>query len=288
MQNGITGIDHPVIAVRDMTAARKTFERLGFTVPPRGSHIEWGTGNWAIMFRDDYLELRGIIEPARPTHGTGRFLETREGLMGVALGTVGAAESHDLVAKSGFHPKPVTTLTRNFELPEGWAKPRFALCFLDETEVPPGLMSVVFCEHLTPELIRRPEFLRHANGATGVHSMTGVVPDLAAAAAANRRLFGDEAVREANGQVLIDAGRGATIRLIRPQDLATVHGGVAFDKTIEPPYLAAVTIAVDRIASTAKVLDNAGVRDVRPQKSTIRVAPQDACGAILEFVDAGA
>ena len=285
MQNGITGIDHPVIAVRDMEGARKTFERLGFTVPPRGSHIEWGTGNWAIMFKDDYLELRGIIDPARPTHGTGKFLEKREGLMGVALGTIGAAKSHDLLVQSGFHPKPVTMLTRNFELPEGWAKPRFALCFLDEKDVPPGLMSVVFCEHLTPELIRKPEFLRHANGAQRVHSMTGVVPDLAAAAAANRRLFGEAAVREEKGQVIIDAGRVATIRLVRPGDLETVHGGVAFDKPVEPPYLAAVTIGVDKISSAAKVLDKAGIRDVRPNKTTIRVAPKDACGAIIEFVE---
>ena len=62
MKNAITGVDHPVIAVGDMEGARAVYERLGFTIPPRGSHIEWGTGNWCIMFADDYLELRGIVD----------------------------------------------------------------------------------------------------------------------------------------------------------------------------------------------------------------------------------
>ena len=45
MYLGIENIDHPVIASRDLDVTRTQFVRLGFTVPPRGSHIEWGTGN---------------------------------------------------------------------------------------------------------------------------------------------------------------------------------------------------------------------------------------------------
>lgn len=286
MQNGITGIDHPVIAVRDMAGARGVFERMGFTVPPRGSHIEWGTGNWCIMFKDDYLELRGIIDPARPTHGTGKFLEKREGIMGVALATIGAAKSHDLLVKNGYRPKPVTHLTRNFELPEGWAKPRFALTFMEEKEVPPGLMHVVFCEHLTPELIRKPEFLRHANTAKRCLSMTGVVADPAAAAEAHTRFFGADAVSQASGQLVVDMGKGTHFRFIRPADLAAVLGGVAFDTPIESPYLAAIAIEVESADAAAKAMEKGGVKHVRPNKTTVRVVPQAASGAILDFVEA--
>ena len=60
--NGIANIDHPVIASADLDAARAAFERLGFTVPPRGSHIEWGTGNLCIMFPEDYIEVRGGVD----------------------------------------------------------------------------------------------------------------------------------------------------------------------------------------------------------------------------------
>ena len=82
MSNRILGIDHPVIGVAGMAAARTTYERLGFAIPPRGSHIEWGTGNWCIMFGDDYLELRGILDPDKYTHGLDEFLAAGEGLMG--------------------------------------------------------------------------------------------------------------------------------------------------------------------------------------------------------------
>ena len=101
-QNIITGIDHPVIAIRDMAAAHAAYARLGFTIPPRGSHLEWGTGNWCILFPDDYLELRGIIDPQKYTHHLDSFLKTREGLMGVALSTNDAVASHDALVGASF------------------------------------------------------------------------------------------------------------------------------------------------------------------------------------------
>ena len=164
-QKIITGIDHPVIAIRDMAAAHAAYARLGFTIPPRGSHLEWGTGNWCILFPDDYLELRGIIDPQKYTHHLDSFLKMREGLMGVALSTNDAVASHDALVVRKLHPQPVRQLTRNFELPEGAVQPRFALCFQDVAETP-GLMAVVICQHLTPELLRRPEWLRHQNGSS--------------------------------------------------------------------------------------------------------------------------
>ena len=66
---GLLGIDHPVIAVGDMTEARVRYQRLGFTIPPRGRHLEWGTGNWCLnVFRaagaDFQLATIGELNPA--------------------------------------------------------------------------------------------------------------------------------------------------------------------------------------------------------------------------------
>ena len=100
--NGIGLIDHPVIAARDLDAARVQFERLGFTVPPRGSHVEWGTGNLCIMFPDDYLEIRGIIDASRFTMHLDEHLDAfGEGLMGVAFGTVDIDRSHAEMKHAG-------------------------------------------------------------------------------------------------------------------------------------------------------------------------------------------
>jgi catechol 2,3-dioxygenase-like lactoylglutathione lyase family enzyme len=282
VRNGIDGIDHPVIAVRDMEAAKQTYERLGFVVPPRGSHLEWGTGNWCIMFADDYLELRGIIDAERYTHGLEDFLKKREGLMGVAFGTIGADESHGMMRAGGLHPKPVVALGRNFELPEGWVEPRFRLCFPDEAEVP-GLMSVVLCEHLTPELIRRPEFLAHPNGVRRVLSMTGVMAAPAEAISAHEAFLGPEAVAQDGRQVVLSPGRGQTIRLLPPEDFDALYGEVGFDPEPEPPYLAAVELEVADIARTGAVLDRNAVPYEQPKPSSLRVGPRETCGLILEF-----
>ncbi len=282
MRNGIDGIDHPVIAVRDMAAAKQAYERLGFVVPPRGSHLEWGTGNWCIMFAEDYLELRGIIDASRYTHGLEDFLETREGLMGVAFGTIGADESHRLMREAGLQPKPVVALGRNFELPDGWVEPRFRLCFPDDAEVP-GLMSVVLCEQLTPELIRPPGCLEHPNGTRRVVSMTGVMAAPAEAMVALEVLLGPEAVALDGRQLILSPGRGQTIRLLPPEDFAARYGKAVFDPEPEGPYLAAIGLEVAEIARTRAVLEENGVPYAAPAPSNLRVGPRETSGLILEF-----
>ena len=64
----VLGIDHVLAGVADLEAARAAWRRLGFTVTPRGRHIGWGTGNYCIMFPDDYVELLGIVDPAGDLH----------------------------------------------------------------------------------------------------------------------------------------------------------------------------------------------------------------------------
>ena len=39
MRNGIAGIDHAIVAVRDLDRARMGWTRLGFTLTPRGCHL---------------------------------------------------------------------------------------------------------------------------------------------------------------------------------------------------------------------------------------------------------
>ena len=276
------GIDHPVVAVRDMSAARLAYERLGFTVPPRGSHVQWGTGNWCIMFPDTYLELRGIIKPGE-THNLGQFLESRgEGLMGMAFGTDDAKASRRALAERGFHPQAVKELTRNFELEEGWVQPQFSLCFLDEAETA-GLMSVVFCQHLTPELIRRPEWLAHTNGARGVSSVTGVVADLDAAAETHRRLFGPNAVLMTAGRVRIDTGRGY-VSLCTSEELARAYPEWP-QLTPVQDRLVAVTLWSERLASTEQFLRSQAIGYHQGAAGSLIVHPGEACNVIIEFTD---
>ena len=69
MQRAITRLDHLIVGVRDLEAARGAWARLGFNSTPRGRHVGWATANYCIMFEADYLELLGIVDPAAFTNG---------------------------------------------------------------------------------------------------------------------------------------------------------------------------------------------------------------------------
>src|SRR5271168_639438 len=92
MDNGIAGIDHVIVGVRDLERARSGWSRLGFTLSPRGRHIGQGTANYCIMFPSDYLELLGVVDPSDFVQRLDAFLARREGLMAAAFAPIGTTE----------------------------------------------------------------------------------------------------------------------------------------------------------------------------------------------------
>ena len=279
----ITGIDHPVIALRNMTDGRAVYERLGFTVTPRGRHREWGTGNWCIMFERDYIELRGVIDP-KNTHNLGHFLDDRGGLMGIAFGSDNAEASYSELVRRGLHPQPVRQLTRDFELPEGTVQPKFSLCFLDAADTP-GLMSVVLCQHLTPELLRRPLWLRHANGALAVQSVSSVVPDLAEASDHYAKLFGTQSIDRQKNKTTIRVNARQTISLMTPE--AALEYWPEFDLPAggDTGSLISVSLEVSDISATHRYFMSNGIECDLAGMGVIRIAPGDSCEVPLEFTD---
>jgi catechol 2,3-dioxygenase-like lactoylglutathione lyase family enzyme len=283
MAAGIIGVDHPVIAVRDMDESHRTYQRLGFTIPPRGSHLEWGTGNWCIMFADDYLELRGIADASRYTHNLDKFLAERgEGLMGVAFATRSGEDSYREAQTSGLKPTAFKQLTRRFHLPEGDAFPKFAIVYLSETDAP-GLLTSVICGHLTPDIIRRPEWLRHPNGVTGVISMTAVVADPQGLKPAYDRLFGATAVSACDGAVEARFDRGAVLRVVSPD--GAKRANIAMNGA-SLPYLPAMTLRSSDLRATQDVLRANGVPFAQPAANAIRVEPAHTCGVVITFTTA--
>src|SRR3954463_10736277 len=67
-------LDHVGVAIRDLERGRAAYERLGFTLTPRSIHrgspapgapvVPFGSGNHCAMFRDGYLEVVGLTDPA--------------------------------------------------------------------------------------------------------------------------------------------------------------------------------------------------------------------------------
>lgn len=277
----IDGIDHPVIAVRDMAEARHRFERAGFTVPPRGSHKEWGTGNWCIMFPRNYLELRGIVDAQRYTHGLDQFLAVREGLMGVAFASeMDVDHARDVLCAQGLNPPPVRQLTRRFELPEGEVEPSFKLLFFNPAETGP-LMSSLICQHLTPQLLRKPEFLQHANGVRAIASVTAVASDLDEAANCLTQYFGIERVKRTDAAVHAFVGEGASVNVVSPEEAQRT----GIELPVQTPYLAAVGLTTNSLETCRTALHDGGLayREVSPK--VLRLPADEACGVVLDFFE---
>ncbi len=281
--NGIMSIDHPVIAVNSLDAARVVYERLGFTVPPRGSHVEWGTGNLCIMFPSDYLEMRGIIDPARFTMNLDQHLqEWGEGLMGVAFRTDDVADSYRQLLASGVETSEPRKLTRNFEHPEGWTQPSFELC-VPTPDAIDGLMHVVVLQHLTPELIRTPQFLQHANTAKAVTSVTGIIHDIDTTAAKMSRLVGADNVAVSERGVVLSISQQQTISLLIPEKYAEHFGdNPSFDGRAQ---LGAMEICVADLDRARDLLTRNDVIYNDKAANVIRVDSGQTCGVILDFVE---
>ena len=282
--NGIESLDHPVVAVDDLEASRHIYENLGFTVPPRGSHIEWGTGNLCIMFPDDYLEMRGIIDADRFVMHMDEHLDKfGEGLMGVAFRTDDVASSYSSLIEHGIETPEPRRLTRNFEHPEGWTQPSFELC-VPVPDAIEGLMHVVVLQHLTPELIRRPDYLQHANTANGVNSLSGVIFDKERVASKMTKLLGEEAVEASDDGVHLTVPTGQRIHLLLPQIFEPVFGNRQLED--DQSRLAAMEIRVRDLSATEAVLMANDVDFVQSGTVNIRVAAPDTCGVILDFTEA--
>jgi hypothetical protein len=182
---------------------------------------------------------------------------------------------------AGMNPKPVRALSRNFELPGGWVQPRFRLCFPDAADVE-GLMHVVLCEHLTPELIRKPEFLEHANGATGVAGLVGVIDDIDRVERVQRKLLGSGAVRRTADGLVLTLPSEQTIELITQAAFERRFGDSWPERSRTRHVLPVLRLRSSSLDATARHLDTVRI-PYRRTGASLRVGPDATCGVLLQF-----
>jgi hypothetical protein len=284
MDNGIAGVDHIIVGVANLERARLGWMRLGFTLTPRGRHIGQGTANYCIMFRRDYLELLGFVERDEFGHRLEDFLARREGPMSVAFAPArNAAATRDALAGLGFHPSEPRALGRALELPEGAVVPRFTLLSLPPDETP--ALDCFVCGHLTPELVRRPRWLSHPNGTAGIKTVHLLAADPAALAPSYARLVGDEQVTEAGGALTVKLGRHR-LMFTTAEQFRAGHPGVAVPADFPMPGIVAVELAVRSRKRTATYLAKSGVVFDELPDGRLAVAPGEANGTVILFVDA--
>jgi hypothetical protein len=281
MDSGIAGIDHVIVGVRDLEQARFEWGRLGFTLSPRGRHIGQGTANYCIMFPSDYVELLGIVDPHDFVQRLDTFLAQRQGLMAAAFAPAAAPEDlRTALLGRQLHPSEPRLLGRELELQEGTVVPRFSLMALPADETP-GLDCFI-CTHLTSELLRRPEWLRHPNGALGLRGIHVLVESTATLLEPYDRLFGIQQVTTTDAVVCVHVGRHRIV-FSTLDDFSTMYPTIDVASDFPLPGIVAIEFAVARRKDTEDYLTGRQVTFEEQPDGSLVVPACEANGSILFF-----
>jgi hypothetical protein len=280
--SAIGGIDHVIIGVRNLEGARIGWSRLGFSLTPRGRHSGQGTANYCMMFQNDFFELLGIVDPADNVEFLATFLARREGARAVAFAPAGTAEeARSALLARGLHPSELRALGRQMELAEGPSIPRFSLIGL-AAEDTPGLPGSFVCAHLTPELMRRPDWLDHPNGANGLRAIHVLVERTAPLLHAYDRLFGIQQVTTTDTVATIHVGRHRIV-FSTPDDFVTMHPGIEVQPDVQLPAIVGLDLAIANRDDTADCLRQREIPFDKLPDGPLCVPASEANGAILFF-----
>jgi catechol 2,3-dioxygenase-like lactoylglutathione lyase family enzyme len=277
MRNNICGIDHAVFAVRDLDAAHGTFERMGFTLTPRGHHT-LGSQNHCIVFCDDYVELLWLPPELKTRPFIADFLKGGEGLAALALKTGDIDAAYAELHAAGLEPTAPMNFSRPVHFAGGSRDARFRTLDIGARHVPCGRLFL--CQHQTPELVWRPEWRSHQNGATAIAAVAVVAPDVAATAAAYAKILDIRAKEIAEG-LLIEAG-AAPIAIITERSLAKRLPGVGISAR-QAPLMAALFIRVADRSLAERRLSRRGFHPVRMPDGSIAIGAAEAHGVAMVF-----
>jgi len=280
MRAHIQGIDHVVIAVHDLDLAAQTFQRLGFTLTPRGFH-DFGSQNHCIMFGDDYIEIVAVPAVAEP-HAFNQyytdFLARGEGLAATVPRTGDAARAAMELSAAGLAPGAPLALSRPVDIGGVSHAAKFNLVTLPPEATPGHRMFV--CEHLTRELLWRAQWQSHGNGASRLAAVAIVDENPASAARPYERIFNTTAKPVAEGLV-VETG-DVSLAFASAGALAKKLPGVWISGRPEP-VAAALFIHVEDRDAAEQVLRRGGFDCLRLPDGSVAVGATEAHGVALVF-----
>ena len=261
---GMRAIDHIVFNARDrMDEVAALFERLGFFVTARGHHT-LGSINRTVVFENDYLELLGY-PPGAPPARRPELVSRPQGLMATVLRSTDADVTHTELVRAGLLPRPVQTFSRPVELTGGATEDAsFRVTRLEPDAVPGSWFY--FCQHLTPGLVWRAQWQKHANEARGMAVLDIGMPDIEAAAPLYAACTASTAVR-ANDALEFQLDR-ALLRLTRSATGAGMIG---------------LSFCVPSLGPLRSCLLRNGIRFAR-HEAAIDIDPDETFGCKLQFV----
>ena len=234
-------IDHVVVNARDnLDAAAAAYERLGFTLTPRGHHTLGSANNLAI-FGNDYLELIGVMDPASPRTDV---MGSPIGLNGLVFGAEDSAATYASLVHSGVAATAPREFSRPVELPTGPEDAVFRTVHLTPQAIWPG--RIYFCHHFTRQLVWRDEWRHHANGAIAVARMVIASDDPQRLGTLFGTMFGPETVRATAGGVTLAVG----LSRVDVLDHGVVAGQLGAGGDQRAEHMAGLTLRTVSLAQT--------------------------------------
>ncbi|MCQ1852944.1 VOC family protein [Neorhizobium galegae] len=221
-------IDHLVLPVAGLTAARSRLTELGFTVAPDAFH-PFGTANACVFFSDGtYLEplalanrrhagvaaKRGNVFTARDL--AFRKTSNRQGFSALVVATRDAMADHARFKMRGVSAGDVLEFSRGMILADGSeTQASFRLAFAGDDRAPEFFLFS--CQRINPWPADRGELERHANTVTGLSEIILSAPTPADFAPLVEQVLLTKAAPEAAPLQL--AAANARIRILQDREL---------------------------------------------------------------------
>lgn len=245
-------LDHAVINVGfDMDHAAQTFSNLGFHLTERGYH-SLGSINHLMMFGSDYLELIGLPATSKgAAAGRPDIANAPVGLNGLVFKTASAQGNLDILESIGIAAGPTKSFTRPVALPSGEVDASFTTTHVKSGTFPGG--RVYFCEHHTPDVVWRPEWQSHANGAEAITDF--VIASTSPAEEAKKFAALLETECDIKEDSIILPLDGATLTILSPAAYATRFGSLACSFNNRPSIFGALQIRTSSLNAVRKVLE---------------------------------
>ncbi len=276
--------------MRDLDAARRRFQAMGFTLTPPAMH-PFGTGNSLAQMGSSFIELLSVLDAERiPPHSGERFsfaahnadfLSRGEGMSMLVISSDDARADEARWRAAGLTTFEPVYFERGAKLPDGSeAKVAFTIAFVVNENMP---RAVFFCcQQHAPDAFWQPDYQQHRNGALDFSSVTLSAEDPPGQAEFFRQLFGKGAVRADGERLQIRSALGE-VEVITPAAVGERFAGVIAENPGPDARFLASAVRVASLETAEACLKRGGIERVRA-KNRVIVPPQAACGLTLEFV----
>ncbi len=289
------GIDHIVLCVDDLGAARQHYQSFGFTTTPLARH-PFGTANSLVQLQGNFIELLTVAQPEKiPPMTPGHFsfgafnagyLAERQGMSMLVFQSDDARRDQAEFAQQGLTTYAPFDFSRQAMLPDGSeVTVAFSLAFVTDARMPEAAFFV--CQQHAPQYFWKPEYQRHPNGATAITEVVMVAEDPPALAGFFGKVQGPERVTRKDGQISVATSRGR-ITVLTAGDFAARFPKVIHPEAPATPHFAAYRLAVADLGRAKARLEEGGVAH-RQDGKTLQISADHALGAVIEFAqgDAG-